>query len=801
MRFITKYPSLHIGFIVLLPFALFWRWALKGEVLYWGTLLLQFWPWQTLVKTSWLNGEWPLWNPLLGNGTPLLANLQSAVFYPPNLIYLLLPVEHALTLSIVLHLMMAGVFMYLYGRSLGLRPFAATVSALAFMFSGYIVGRTQFVPMVNAAAWVPLILLLGDKLAARSGGIYIVWLGLALAAQLLAGHAQLWFYSLWLLGPYVIFISWRPATLRNRPNQNASYGSRFASVIKAGGLLILAVGLAVFVSAAQILPTAEFVQQSLRGAGAERAFALTYSFWPWRLITLLAPNFFGHPAHGNYWGYANYWEDHAYAGVLPVILALAAIWRYLSVRFAKAQPADAVTLAGPMAVVPFFAALIPVTLVLAMGWNTPVYLWVFETIPGFGYFQAPARLLIWYAVSVAVLAGIGAEQFQLTYKNRTFWRRLLAACIALAAAGVMAGWVIGGRSLTFLTATRQAGMLLVVAVGLLLLKPATQSLRKTLGWQWAVIIFISADLLLAGWPLLPSLPAALYRQPIASADVIKTQPGNFRVFTDEKFAYDTTFGRFFQFKDFGPAEDMDFWLSLKERLIPNFGVYANLPSANNNDPLVVGRWKQLTTAITKGDAVLQARLPALMNVGYIVGSGHDIQSTLYQTDAFVIKTIPDPLPRAYFVSEVRYVENSDEALAALSGPDFDPRREVVIMRPGMVKSPPPAPSSPVDFQPVIIQNIGPHRLQLRFTAPASGFIVLTDTFYPGWQAAVNNHPAEILPANLAFRAVEVEAGPHNVTFYYRPLSFTIGLWTSSITCLIIVVVIAVWTTGQYRKQN
>src|SRR5262245_61641866 len=130
----TKKTSDHtawLAVIILAPFILFWRWLFKGEVLFWGTPMLQFWPWRHLVKEALLQGEWPLWNPLVGNGAPLLANLQSAAFYPPNLIYLFLPVEHALTLSVILHLILAGLLMYAFARQLHLAPFPATISALA----------------------------------------------------------------------------------------------------------------------------------------------------------------------------------------------------------------------------------------------------------------------------------------------------------------------------------------------------------------------------------------------------------------------------------------------------------------------------------------------------------------------------------------------------------------------------------------------------------------------------------------------------------------------------------------------
>ncbi|NJN93454.1 MAG: hypothetical protein HC875_04860 [Anaerolineales bacterium] len=233
--FVKMHPAnrlssrLCLTFILILPLLLFWRWLLYGEVLFWGTTLLQFWPWHHLVRESLLAGEWPLWNPLLGNGTPLLANLQSAVFYPLNLLYLLLPVENGLTVSVVLHLALAGLFMYLYTRSLGLLPFAAALSALTYMFSGYIVGRTQFVVMVNAAAWLPLLLLLSDRLVRRRNPLDILALALALAVQLLAGHAQLWLYSLWLIGPYVIFRSWaeRGRGRRARRSRGAGAQGRF----------------------------------------------------------------------------------------------------------------------------------------------------------------------------------------------------------------------------------------------------------------------------------------------------------------------------------------------------------------------------------------------------------------------------------------------------------------------------------------------------------------------------------------------------------------------------------------------
>jgi len=835
MHHATRYQNLlYLGFIIVLPFVLFWRWVIQGQVLFWGTVMLQFWPWHHLVKTSLLNGRWPLWNPLLDNGTPLLANLQSAVFYPPNLLYLLLPVEHALTLSVVLHLIMAGVLMYFYARNLGLEPFAATVAALAYALSGYLVGRTQFVPMVNAAAWIPLLLLLSDKIATRPSGLTLLWLALVLAVQLLAGHAQLWFYTLWLIGAYILFRSWQ-----------ANGPPRFRRLLQAGGRLLLAVGGAILLAAVQILPTAEFVLQSQRGDGAERTFALTYSFWPWRLVTLLLPNFFGHPAQGNYWGYANFWEDHAYLGILPFILALTAIWHYfkytfagragwlqnfresvrvnnilnrdklpgssnlgqnhpinranrLSANFREVQPNGSPRL---LQVVPFFGALLPVSLILAMGWNTPVYLWVFNYIPGFNFFQAPARLLIWYTVAMAVLAGVGAQLFRSTAQNRPNWRRLLAACVALTAAGFLGNFFLASREVTFLSAVKITGVLLILSITLLLVRPQKETSRplKVAGWQGLVLIFVAVDLLLAALPLVPTLPASIYTQPIASAQPLKNGPEQERFFVSNTFAYSTVFDTYFRFRAFGPAQT-DFWQGLKESLVPNFGVYTGLPAANNDDPLLVEHRQQLTRRLATANAHRRARLLGLMNVGYFIGdqAGQDWPQ-IYRSNALTIWRVPNPLPRAYFVPQARYVSSPADVLSTLTAANFDSRREVVIMNKDVN---PPQHGNNVDSSAVgsvaVAAQTAQH-VQLSVDTPGVGFVVLTDTYYPGWQATVDGQPAKIWQANLAFRAVAVEAGQHTVDFYYRPYSFTIGLWASAITGLAIAVAI-IWTTTHPKKQ-
>lgn len=751
----------YILLLVLLPAVLFWRWVLFGDVLFWGAPLFQFWPWRYLAKSALLAGEWPLWNPWVGNGAPLLANLQTAVFYPLNALFLLLPVEDALTFSVLLHLSLAGVLMYLYCRVMDLAPYAATVAALTYMLSGYLTGRTQFVVMINAAAWIPLILLLCEFIVqSKRPLIPAVWLGVVLAIQILAGHAQLCFYSLVLMGGYTLV-------------RAGQVNRTVLAVGQSLAWLSMSVGLMILLAMAQLLPTAEYTLESPRGTGAERTFALTYSLWPWRLVTFVAPDFFGNPAEGTYWGYANYWEDHAYLGVLPFLLAILGAWIYF-----RARPAES---SRAVQAVPFFVALVPVSVILAFGWNTPIYLLVFDYVPGFGYFQAPARLLIWYTVGMSFLAGFGAQYFHIAPTRRARWRRLLAASIAMGLVGVAGSFYIEGRPQTFMWAAGLCGGWLTVSIILLLWRPRTERL----GWQWTTLAIIAVDLLWVALPLSPMTFPGLFR-------LDDTPPATeYRQFVLPSADQALKFDYYFRFEDFGSTESY-YWRSFIEAHLPNTSLYRREVSSNNADPLVVGHWRRLVDFVDEADAASRQRVLRLMNVTSYVDTPLRHSPTLTETpvylpaDIITRTTISEPLPRAYFVPHAVEVATETDALARIAAPDFDSAQEIVIIK----AAPSTAPAN--DNQAaasVTIEAATAQRVTLRAETPTDGYIVLTDTFYPGWHATVNGADAPILRANVMFRAVAVGAGSQMVTFTYQPWSFTLGLWLSGAGLAVVIIML------------
>ncbi|MCI0406485.1 MAG: hypothetical protein L0209_10555, partial [candidate division Zixibacteria bacterium] len=289
LRPLLRFPEFPV---ILAPFILFAP-VLFGKALFWGTPALQFHPWHVFAWETLISGQLPLWNPLSGLGAPLIANYQSALFYPPNWIYFLLGaiggetageplMAWGMGLLAAAHLSLAGVGMVRLARELGLSALAQTVSGLAFGLSGYLVARAHFLSVNAAVAWLPWILWASYRVASagsvsagsnpasdtpnpskrirdsvrfnalgisNTGFNRCLRLAFLVAILLLAGHAQTAWYTLLLAGAWVIFWGWN-----KHPRSSAFIRVLF--------LFILSTILGAALAAIQLLPTAELLSQS-----------------------------------------------------------------------------------------------------------------------------------------------------------------------------------------------------------------------------------------------------------------------------------------------------------------------------------------------------------------------------------------------------------------------------------------------------------------------------------------------------------------------------------------------------------
>ncbi len=120
--------------------------------------IAQFYPWRNFAHETIRSGYIPLWNPYQFCGTPFVANSQSAVFYPPNLLFYLLPTARAFGASALLHLTLCGWFTYLFMRRIGCGAAGALLAGVVYAFSNWQIQWLQLPTFLATSCWFPLLL-------------------------------------------------------------------------------------------------------------------------------------------------------------------------------------------------------------------------------------------------------------------------------------------------------------------------------------------------------------------------------------------------------------------------------------------------------------------------------------------------------------------------------------------------------------------------------------------------------------------------------------------------------------------
>ena len=761
------------------PLLLFAPFLFGLRVLYWGTVEFQFYPWQQLAVETLRAGHLPLWNPLLGNGAPLLANYQSAVLYPPNWLALILPLDMAQSWLTALHLAWAAAGTVTLARWLKLQPLGQVMAGLAFGLSQYLVSRVSFLSINATVAWLPWVLCLAEvqlqlgqagAASQRRAGAALA-LALAIAMQLLAGHAQTTWYTL------VLAAAWCCWRLLSGAGSCASGKVRtalwLAAPVMLGGLL----------AGVQLLPTAELLGQSPRASAAGFDFVMTYSFSPWRLLTLAAPDLLGNPARGQFFGYGNYWEDALYVCGLPLLLALGVALQTLIREFRRNVPA---IFAGPAGLPKFLVALSAISLLLGLGRNTAVFPFLYWYVPTFNLFQAPTRILIWLVFVLSLLAGMGVDNWRRPQGRALYWTHLAVAGAAmLAVVGLLAWLVISPASQTGLQvqtmgrALALAGVIGFIAALLSLARP----LRVSWLWAASVVVFVATDLLVADYGLNPGGPPDLYRRPAVSAQALGAVLGSHRLLYFPIDEHELKYQRFVSFKSFGPA---GLAYGARETLLADVSALDGVATANNFDPLVSARYSGLMDVISATHSVPLLRLMDIAVIASPTPLSLEPIATSELGGVHFYRASGAP-QRVWLPTEAITVESGSAALTALADPNFDPSQTVILER-----SDETAPVLPLHLPPSAAAVTIPVNLV------RAGWVVLADTGYPGWVVTVDGRAAPLRHGDYAFRAVAVPPGVHTVVFDYQPDSLRQGLFLTTAGALL-TLLLAAWRLGYPRQ--
>ncbi len=707
-----------------------------GEALFWGIPALQFYPWREYGWELIRSGQLPLWNPYNGAGAPLLANYQSAFFYPLSWLSFVLPMAWAMSLTAILHLFLAGWGMWLFTGRLGLPSLGRGVSALAFGLTGYLVARLGTYPTISVAAWLPWLLWAAQGVMTQGRWRDAGWLALFTGMLLLAGHAQTAWYSLLLVG---IFCAWWIVS-------NRLWSIRPVLLLGAG----LALG--VSIAAAQLIPTAELLRQSQRSGGVDAEFALNFSYGWARAFNWIMPNFFGNPGDGTFITQGAFFEDAVYIGLIPLISALVAIltWAWGKLRRSE-RPAY-------FRYVPFWLMIVVIAFVLALGQNTPIFPFLYNNVPTFNLFQAPVRWHIWTVFGLSVLAGIGVGMWGHGHWLFFGTRLATAAGIGAAILAILAPQFlppeIAGEEgvLVIIRAVIPLGILGALAGVLTLTQPETQSNRWYPVWFVAALLVVAGDLTYAAWNSNVTVPASFYdRRPVESRAVRSywsEDASRCLMFGDDEEG-ETLAGcglnPFLNFKDYTTLVQRQ--TEFRTSHLPNLNLLDRTYSLSNFDPLLVGGYKQYTELVDAHPAE-QSDLLRIAGVGQV----YDLNGELRVLDAA-------PL-RVWLASRA---ECGDQSTLQRLAPEL----------PGLKLDCPANLDNQAAFGEVLSVTDAPSSTEIEVALqsglPDGGvWLVLADTDYPGWVATIDGQPADIQRANGMFRAVWVPETSRLIRFEYRP---------------------------------
>lgn len=723
-------PRIPLAILAITLLITFFR-LLLGEVFVWGLPTLQFYPWRLYALDLLGSGQLPLWNPYNGAGAPLFANYQTALLYPLNWPSFVLPVAWSMSVIAVLHLFIAGRGMWTFTGRLGYGTLGRGLSALGFGMTSYLIARMGTFPIISAAAWLPWLMWAAHGVIRERRRIDAAWLATFTALLLLAGHAQTAWYSLLLTGIYALWL-----LLRTRP-------LRWQSLLVLAGVLLLGAGIA----GVQLAATGELLQQSQRATGVDYDLAMNFSYSPLKIFNFIAPNLIGNPGNGSYLGNDVFFEDAVYIGLIPLVSAIAAVIGWIRGQRAKTYPAA-------FAAVPFWLVIVIFAFILALGRNTPIFPFFYDHVPTFGMFQAPVRWHLWTVFGLCLLAGAGVEAWGRSRSAKRWAGRLTAASVAALLAGVLAPIAFeaghSGQLVTLLRGLFPLG-LIGTAAGLLSTVQPERSKALYARWSLAVLFLVAADLGWATVGLNPTLPASYSMAP-------RSEATEARAYWPDDSEEHVKFDVLFQPGNYGAAVGQ--WDTVKASELPDLNILDRLPLLNNFDPLRVGHYETLTRAIEAAVAG-DERLFVAANV-----------DSVYTADG-ARQSLDIDVARAWLVGDCRLNDAANLA-------DWNPRT-TVLLDDGQACAESSEESSPAGT--VLALEDRANEVVVSVEVERPGWLVLADTFYPGWKADVNGASATIERANIAFRAVAVTPGARTVRFVYQPDWLTPAAFISLVSLL------------------
>ena len=768
-----------------LTLLLFRKFVFSDEMLYGGdTLGLGYVARAFYAEALTGLGTFPRWAPLILGGTPFLEALSGGdSLYPPSVLLLLLMEPYrALGWKLVLHIALAGFFMFGWVRALGLSRPAALVSGVAYMLAPYLVSLVHpgHDGRIFVTALAPLLFWAVERHFVRPRLRSFTAIAMVVGAIILTTHFQMAYFLFGAAGLFAMFRAieiWRAAEGEGDDEHPVRSG-RVAA--RRFGLFLAASVAGAGIGAVQLLPAVDYVTEFSRrtqttGEAAGESGLAWSSSWgmhPEEAMGLIIPEFAGNFAGGADWAEGTYWgrnaakDNHEAAGLVVLLLAALAFvgGRRRSVLF-------------------FFAGLAAVAVLFSLGTHTPVWRIFYEVVPGVRLFRAPAQAMFLFTLSAATLAAFGVD-------------RLLSLGDDAEQGGGSVTMVLGG-------ATAALGLLALLASSGTLTSFWTSAVNPDLDpgrlqrlsalepfiGRGAWISFLLA-LLTTGvaWALragyLAPLGAIVAVTLFVAVDEFRVSDGFVQVIDFQQWSAPDPNTQAVLRREEGNVEPYRM-LSMRggngQDIRP---ALHGIELVGGHHPNDLARYRELigmSGSSAPMNLLESATIRRLLNVRYILwpdAQFGSVEGTVVSRTAtpdgrpYESVLAEDGLPRARLVAAA-VVRPDEEAVAYMRSAAFDPEREVVLTE---------APPIELDGLPVAGTvswiSRSPNELHLSVVTERPALLVVADNWFPAWHASVDGVDTPVLRAYHTMRAVPVGPGEHTVRMYYHSGAVTRGLWLS-----------------------
>ena len=725
-------------------------------------IIRQIYPWKTFSVSLIKNAVMPLWNPYNFSGAPLLANFQSAVFYPFSLFYLVLKEGTAWTLLIILQPILAGFFTYLYARKIKIEKLGAFFASVAFSYSLFMSVFLEYNTVGHTIAYLPLALFLIERFIEKRNFWNIIFLSGSIILSSLSGHIQIFGF---VLGFVLLYGFLRIVLAAGVLSQR----------IRSLGIFLFIILLSLGVCAIQLFSTIELINASARVSQSYKFLVEKLLIQPYQLILFLSPDIFGNPATRNYLIPDTYPGNALYIGLIPFIFALISLVKSKRNYF-----------------VSFFGV---TSIILLLFFTRSPFTEIFYkfNIP-FVSTGSPTNAIFLLSFSLSILAGFGIEKWS-GVKNK---KELI---------------VVLSLSILFF-------LLWFLKVGL---HPAIFSNKNLLYSTILFSLFIftffvkiffvkNKNIVVVFFIILTVFDLFYFFQkfnPFVSSKL---------VFPDTKvFSYlgqNSGINRFWGYGSAAVEANFATEYSLfspdgYDPLYPKrYGEFIQ----TSRDGKIVSEFSNSS----RSDAIVapgygendlmqnKYRLKVLDTLGvkYIldrVENGSTEKTfpserfkLVYEDSGWKVFENKKASPRAFFAESYQvFKEKSD--FGNMFFTDSLDSSKTVILEENLGKTYNPAEKDKLD---TILYS--PNKVIFATSTSSPRILFLSDTYYPGWKAFIDGRETKIYRADYAFRAILVPSGIHKAEFAYSPESFSVGLKTTIIS----LIVLFAFSLGiNYRKRK